>query len=59
MATKFKKGDVVTVKAVVPNGPVEALRMDEDGNFFYQISWADADGAEQTRWFLEDQLTAQ
>jgi hypothetical protein len=59
MATKFKKGDVVAASAVVPTGPVEALRMDEDGNFFYMISWTDIDGNEQQRWFAEDQLTAQ
>jgi hypothetical protein len=59
MATKFKKGDVVAAKAVVPSGPVEALRMDEDGNFFYMISWTDLDGEQQQRWFAEDQLTAQ
>jgi hypothetical protein len=58
MATKFKKGDAVAAKAVVPSGPVEALRMDEDGNFFYQITWVDVDGAEQTRWFAEEHLTA-
>jgi len=59
MATKFKKGDVVIAKAVVPSGPVEALRMDEDGNFFYQITWTDIEGDEQTRWFAEDQLTVE
>jgi uncharacterized protein YodC (DUF2158 family) len=59
MATKFKKGDVVTAKAVVPSGPVEAMRMDEDGNFFYQITWTDLEGVQQTRWFSEDQLTVE
>jgi hypothetical protein len=59
MATKFKKGEVVTAKAVIPSGPVEALRMDEGGNFFYQITWTDLDGAEQSRWFAEDQLTVE
>jgi uncharacterized protein YodC (DUF2158 family) len=59
MATKFKKGDVVTAKAVVPSGPVEAMRMDEDGNFFYQITWTDLEGVQQTRWFAEDQLTVE
>ena len=58
MATKFKKGDVVEVLAVKPQGPVEALRMDEDGNFFYLISWTDLDGNQQQRWFAEDQLIA-
>ena len=58
MATKFKKGDVVKLDAVVPQGPVEALRMDEDGNFFYLISWTDAQGNTQQRWFGEDDLIA-
>ena len=58
MATKFKKGDAVTTIGVIPAGPVEALRMDEDGNFFYQISWTDANGKSQTRWFAEDDLQA-
>lgn len=58
MATKFKKGEEVKVIAVVPQGPVQALRMDEDGNFFYQIDWVDADGIQQTRWFREEELVS-
>lgn len=58
MATQFKKGDVVKAKAVTPQGPVEALRMDEDGVVSYLISWVDADGNTQTRWFDEDTLIA-
>jgi hypothetical protein len=58
MATKFKKGDMVKAVAVIPEGPVEALRMDEDGNFFYQISWTDVNGETQQRWFAEEDLTA-
>jgi uncharacterized protein YodC (DUF2158 family) len=56
MSTEFKKGDVVQLKAVIPKGPVEKLRMDEDGNVFYLISWVDASGAHQSRWFREDEL---
>lgn len=56
MATKFTKGQEVKVKAVVPQGPVMALRMDEDGNFFYMLEWVDADGNTQTRWFDEKDL---
>jgi uncharacterized protein YodC (DUF2158 family) len=56
MATKFAKGQEVKVKAVIPAGPVDALRMDEDGNFFYQINWVDENGASQTRWFEESEL---
>lgn len=54
----FKKGDVVKAVAVVPEGPVESMRMDEDGNVQYLLSWTDADGNAQTRWFDEAQLVA-
>lgn len=56
MATKFKKGDEVKVIAVTPEGPVVALRMDEDGNFFYMVEWTDVNGNTQQRWFEETQL---
>lgn len=56
MAT-FKKGDVVKLNAVVPQGPVVSMRMDEDGNVSYLVEWTDADGVAQQRWFAEDQLT--
>lgn len=58
MATKFTKGQSVKVTAVVPQGPIQALRMTEDGEFFYQISWTDAAGNEHTRWFKEEDLVA-
>jgi uncharacterized protein YodC (DUF2158 family) len=58
MATKFKKGDEVRVKQVIPHGPVQALHMNSDGEFFYLIEWVDASGASQKRWFAEDELTA-
>ena len=57
MATKFKKGDLVKVVTVVPQGPVEALRMDEDGTVYCLIQWVDASGQNQKRWFAEDELT--
>lgn len=57
MAT-FKKSDTVKVKGVIPQGPVEAMRMDEDGNIQYLISWIDADDVTQSRWFDEVQLVA-
>ena len=58
MATKFAKGQEVKLNAVVPQGAVQALRMDEDGNFFYQIKWFDAEGNIQERWFAEADLVA-
>lgn len=54
--TSFKKGDLVKVKAVVPEGPVVALRMTEDGVIFYLVEWTDVEGNPQQRWFTEDQL---
>jgi hypothetical protein len=57
MAT-FKKGDTVKLVAVVPQGPVEALRMDEDGNVQYLISWTDLNGNNHSRWFDEAQLAS-
>ena len=57
MATAFKKGDVVKAVAVIPQGPVLALRMDEDGVVSYLIEWTDVDGETQQRWFEESHLT--
>ena len=57
MATKFAKGDVVKVKAVVPQGPVVKFRMDEEsGAVSYLLQWGDAEGHTQERWFTEDEL---
>lgn len=58
MATKFAKGQEVKLAAVIPQGPVKALRMDEDGNFFYLVEWTDLEGNAQERWFEEAQLEA-
>lgn len=55
MAT-FKKGDAVKLNSIVPSGPIEAMRMDEDGNVQYLISWIAVDGVTQSRWFDEVQL---
>ena len=56
MSTKFKKDQQVKAKVVVPQGPVSALRMDEDGNFFYRIEWTDDKGRQHSRWFAEESL---
>ena len=58
MATKYTKGQSVKLNALVPQGPVLALRMDENGTFFYLVEWTDASGVKQQRWFEESQLTA-
>lgn len=56
MATKFVKGQQVKLISVVPQGPVLKLRMDDDGVIWYLISWTDAQGKVQERWFREDEL---
>jgi hypothetical protein len=58
MATKFTKNQEVKIKAVIPQGPVIALRMTEDGVFFYLVQWTDIEGAVQQRWFEESKLVA-
>jgi uncharacterized protein YodC (DUF2158 family) len=52
----FKKGDVVKLKAVVPNGAIQAMRMSEEGDVYCLLQWVDADGKSQTRWFLQSDL---
>jgi hypothetical protein len=54
----FKKGDIVKVHTVVPQGPVKALRMDDDGVVYCLIEWADAEGLTQERWIAETLLTS-
>jgi len=58
MATAFRKGDTVKVNAVIPQGPVLALRMDEEGDVWYLIEWADSNNVSQQRWFVEGELVA-
>ena len=58
MPTTYTKNQNVRVKSVVPEGPVAALRMNEDGEFFYLVQWTDADGKSQRRWFKEEDLEA-
>jgi len=58
MASKFKRGDAVKLNAVVPQGPVQGVRMDEDGNVWYLVEWTNADGVTEQRWFPEEQLIA-
>jgi hypothetical protein len=58
MPNTYTKNQNVRVKAVVPEGPVTALRMNEDGEFFYLVQWTDVDGKSQRRWFKEEELEA-
>ncbi len=54
----FKKGDVVKLKAVVPQGPVVKLRMDEDGVIWCLMEWTAEDGQVHSRWFMDSELEA-
>lgn len=56
--TTFVKGQNVRMKAVVPQGPVAKMRMDDDGKIEYLVEWTTSDGVTQERWFTEDQLEA-
>jgi uncharacterized protein YodC (DUF2158 family) len=56
MATQFTKNQVVRVKSVIPQGAVQALRMDEDGVVYCLLTWTDFYGTSQTRWFVESEL---
>lgn len=58
MATKFAKDQEVKVATTPPQGPVEKLRMTEDGEFFYLVRFTDSQGRVQRRWFTEADLTA-
>lgn len=53
----FKKGDVVKVNTVIPEGPITKMRMDEDGTIYYLVTWT-AGGVEHERWFTGDQIVA-
>ena len=58
MASLYKKGDMIKVVATIPTGPVESIRMLDDGVVSYLITYTDADGVEQQRWFDEHNVTA-
>lgn len=58
MPTTFVKNQNVRLKAITPEGPVTALRMNEDGQFFYLVQWTDAEGEVKQRWFKEEDLEA-
>jgi uncharacterized protein YodC (DUF2158 family) len=56
MAASFKIGDVVELNKPNPSGPVKALSVNQEGDIQYLVSYVDANGVEQERWFKEDEL---
>lgn len=54
----FKKGDTVKVNAVIPQGPIIKMRMDDDGTIYYLVEWTNTDGTPAERWFTADQIVA-
>jgi hypothetical protein len=58
MATTFTKGQQVKVNTVIPQGAIQAFRMDEDGVVYCWLIWTDVSGKEQSRWFKESELIA-
>lgn len=58
MASKFKKDQVLRLKTVVPQGPVQKVRMTEEGEVEYLIVFTAADGQQHERWFNEAALEA-
>lgn len=54
----FSKGQTVKLNVAVPQGTVQAMRMDDDGNIECLLQWVDAAGNEQQRWFPEADLIA-
>jgi hypothetical protein len=58
MASTYRKGDMVKAVAIIPTGPVESIRMLDDGTVVYLVTYTNVNGEEQQRWFDEDQITA-
>lgn len=52
----FKKGDIVKLKAVIPQGPIIKMRMDDDGNIWCLMEWTTEDGQAHSRWFMDGDL---
>jgi sugar lactone lactonase YvrE len=52
----YKKGDVVRLKVVIPQGPIGAMRMDEDGTIWCMLEWTGDDGQVHSRWFKADDV---
>ena len=58
MAANYKIGQEVKLITIVPQGPVVALSVDQEGDIAYKVSYADSQGVTHERWFKEDDLEA-
>ena len=58
MAANYKIGQEVKLITVIPQGPVVALAVDQEGDIEYKVSYVDSQGVAQERWFKEDDLEA-
>lgn len=56
MAANFKIGDSVKLITVVPQGPIKALSVSQEGDIQYLVSWFDTDEVSHERWFNEEEL---
>lgn len=54
----FRKGDLVKLNIVAPQGPILAMRMTEDGDVQCLVEWTDENNEVQQRWFNEGLLLA-
>ena len=58
MAASFKKGQEVKLIVTAPQGEIQELSVNQDGDILYLVSWVDTEGTAQSRWFAEDTLTS-
>lgn len=56
MAASFKVGQSVKLNVAPPQGEVQKLSVDQDGNIQYLVEWTDGSGEVHQRWFTEAQL---
>lgn len=56
MPASFKPGVQVKLNIAPPQGEIQKLDVDQDGNIQYLVQYVDSTGATQQRWFKEDEL---
>lgn len=54
----YKKGDVVKLKGVIPQGPIVKMRMDDNGTVWCLMEWTTENGQVHSRWFMDNELEA-